>query len=153
MKCFLLSVSFNLKREANPLATQSSHMVKMIHGSFNLKREANPLATVTTVVSWVTRFTVSISSEKPTLWRHALFFICRTFFLCFNLKREANPLATNKLLRQTTHSGSFNLKREANPLATNGNHSHRARYRSFNLKREANPLATCTQVATWKRIR
>ncbi len=36
---------FNLRREANPLATPPMPRVGMMAASFNLRREANPLAT------------------------------------------------------------------------------------------------------------
>ncbi len=37
--------SFNLRREANPLATMKALEVEIVDLRFNLRREANPLAT------------------------------------------------------------------------------------------------------------
>ncbi len=64
--------SFNLKREASPLATSKVRLLQPARNRFNLKREASPLATYTN-------------------------FIRRLRIQSFNLKREASPLATTKI--------------------------------------------------------
>src|SRR5437763_1185186 len=85
--------SFNLSREANPLATQGQLRGSSSHRGFNLSREANPLATLglsiptseqslfqsqsrsqssgdrETLQNDGFNVEVSISVEKPILWR------------------------------------------------------------------------------------
>src|SRR5205823_2985161 len=73
-----------------------------IIGSFNLSREANPLATRSNFRLYILQRTVSISVEKPILWR-----LCQGAVLPapadgFNLSREANPLATGKVAAEDT---------------------------------------------------
>ncbi len=145
----------------------------MYQQCFNLRREANPLATHLNPHESVVRASVSISGEKPIPWRPSPSLAPGSYWLGFNLRREANPLATSKGL---SVSGvchlSFNLRREANPLATyvvvymiqmkigvsiSGEkpipwrqppeYAQRGCARSFNLRREANPLATSTPVS------
>ena len=57
--------SFNLKREASPLATFSDLARDFPHSCFNLKREASPLATSDAISGKFIISYVSISSEKP----------------------------------------------------------------------------------------
>src|SRR5205823_5894058 len=86
---------------------------------------------------------VSISGEKPVLWRRRTW-IRRTYPAgSFNLRREASPLATPLPFREARRRQSFNLRREASPLATAqlAGISLTARP-CFNLRREASPLAT-----------
>src|SRR5205823_6551432 len=112
---------FNLRREANPLATWtrpnrpswypavSISGEKPIHWrqqaaflgpgrllGFNLRRQANPLATVASDVLIASHFKFSISGEKPIHWRLLSVPRVRTNHNSFNLRREANPLATRR---------------------------------------------------------
>ncbi len=86
--------------------------------SFNLRREANPLATTDTASprADAAEFQSQARSQSPGDW------LCRTSgqsqFQRFNLRREANPLATSYTEWAKEHAQCFNLRREANPLAT-----------------------------------
>ncbi len=116
------------------------------HRSFNLRREANPLATrVTQVYTALTCLFQSQArsqspGDSPPRDRY------RADNQCFNLRREANPLATINGLSIAVEHISFNLRREANPLATPVARAPWVHFQSFNLRREANPLATCHQI-------
>ncbi len=109
---------FNLRREANPLATALSRGMGIPQTSFNLRREANPLATTDTASprADAAEFQSQARSQSPGDW------LCRTSgqsqFQRFNLRREANPLATSYTEWAKEHAQCFNLRREANPLAT-----------------------------------
>ncbi len=86
--------SFNLNREAAPLATLPPCHIHHLPCSFNLNREAAPLATLRII--WV---------ALPGR-------------IGFNLNREAAPLATRVNLLFPPPELRFNLNREAAPLAT-----------------------------------
>ncbi len=69
-------------------------MLDSLPNCFNLRREANPLATLMRTVSRNCSMAVSISGEKPIPWRLASLARLCIPPKCFNLRREANPLAT-----------------------------------------------------------
>src|SRR5437016_5498477 len=85
---------FNLRREANPLATSDKNQTRNKSITFQSQAESQ-----------------SAGSEAPL--KGATHLIC-----CFNLGRKANPLATCFVSRPTLLCPCFNLRREANPLAT-----------------------------------
>ncbi len=142
-RCVLEQECFNLRREANPLATLTGCSVLYWNCCFNLRREANPLATYPFFTHSISGIRVSISGEKPIPWRRDDSSRLQPRFICFNLRREANPLATPQRGRAVDQdiivsiSGEKPIpwrpwiKRFAASLA-----------QSFNLRREANPLAT-----------
>ncbi len=110
--------------------------------SFNLCREANPLATSTVKMPWSEAcLTVSISVEKPIPWRPNIVF--PPSILGFqSLSRSQSP-GDGYAVRKHSAIHSFNLCREANPLATASVPvCPTSVLCSFNLCREANPLAT-----------
>ena len=111
------NLSFNLRRDASPLATsvvksdgQSAHL------SFNLRRDASPLTTL------LIRYAEQVE-------------------LGFNLRRDASPLTTSSHVQQPPAFG-FNLRRDASPLTTHEPTSMMASLLSFNLRRDASPLTT-----------
>src|SRR6266566_1880490 len=63
--------------------------------SFNRRREANPLATAVSGLDRPSRLKVSIADAKPIPWRRYLLYCVVCSHVCFNRRREANPLATN----------------------------------------------------------
>src|SRR6266496_2387180 len=107
----LESPSFNLRREANPLATSEKLVELTSFRCFNLRREANPLATVhekgnqqgvnkfqsqarsqstgDVIRSWEMHKhdNVSISGEKPIHWRQTIGATPSPNPFCFNLRR------------------------------------------------------------------
>ncbi len=87
-------MGFNLRREANPLATQMAECGQSFSNSFNLRREANPLATVQTSVPRVLppRFQSQARSQSPGDVSSGAEIPMMPD--SFNLRREANPLAT-----------------------------------------------------------
>src|SRR6266566_7431040 len=62
--------------------------------SFNRRREANPLATAVSGLDRPSRLKVSIADAKPIPWRRYLLYCVVCSHVCFNRRREANPLAT-----------------------------------------------------------
>ncbi len=113
---------FNLKREANPLATGLADPARGYHHGFNLKREANPLATHPVNNQRPRRIFVSISSEKPTLWRHTPQRLWDVPIPQFQSQARSQPSGDATAIDGRSNDLSFNLKREANPLATRNLH-------------------------------
>src|SRR6266566_5064112 len=66
--------------------------------SFNRRREANPLATAVSGLDRPSRLKVSIADAKPIPWRRYLLYCVVCSHVCFNRRREANPLATSTLI-------------------------------------------------------
>src|SRR6266496_1517927 len=62
--------------------------------SFNLNRDARPLATRSEMSSRLNGIVVSISTEMPGPWRLAAINILARLEDGFNLNRDARPLAT-----------------------------------------------------------
>src|SRR5216683_2875829 len=79
---------------------------------FNLRREANPLATWADEEYRAYDAQVSISGEKPIHWRR---FHCTRGSSRregFNLRREANPLATGGIFTIAGPTGSVSISGE-----------------------------------------
>ncbi len=190
--------SFNLKREANPLATANNQLRMVIEQcGFNLKREANPLATkeaksMSDLASlfqsqarsqpsgdcsrcrklathegvsissekptlwrlkgkpaWHAVSQVSISSEKPTLWRPSQSDPVRLGLCDVSISSEKPTLwrQTGKLSASAAVK-CFNLKREANPLATHTSHvAMRLRYVMFQSQARSQPSGDSANIS------
>src|SRR5207247_204945 len=111
-------ISFNLNRDARPLATHLHKFPRLAVQGFNLNRDARPLAT---------RFFLTIHNVV----------------VCFNLNRDARPLATSGLMYSLSMSSRFQSQPRCQApgdlkliccMATTPT--------SFNLNRDARPLAT-----------
>ncbi len=124
-------------REGNRLA---SHM-----HSFNLKREAAPVATPFLPGGVPLWREVSISNEKPPQLPPNILHSINNTTICFNLKREAAPVAT---LAVDTESGYYDryvsISNEKPPQLPRPSNQRLAcpLCSCFNLKREAAPVAT-----------
>ncbi len=87
-------MSFNLRREANPLATTPRGKAELAHDAFQSQaRSQSPGDFHSKYVSLRSSW-VSISGEKPIPWRLAVQMPLKKPTTGFNLRREANPLAT-----------------------------------------------------------
>ncbi len=122
------SQSFNLKREAAPVATKGTDKhEKREKSGFNLKREAAPVATC-----------------QPTA-------IGKALHCCFNLKREAAPVATCSRHRYR-YQRRVSISNEKPPQLPHDLAQQLAQQlEGFNLKREAAPVATCPQRQAYRR--
>ncbi len=86
--------SFNLRREANPLATITPHAPYMRFCLFQSQARSQSPGDASCSCCSAIVSVVSISGEKPIPWRHLKVTTCVSTIPSFNLRREANPLAT-----------------------------------------------------------
>src|SRR5947208_902618 len=86
---------FNLSREANPLATPVASSRHPSHSRFQSQSRSQSSGDRGACQYAKTTMQVSISVEKPILWRPSRNSHCIIQFTSFNLSREANPLATS----------------------------------------------------------
>ncbi len=85
---------------------------------FNLRREANPLATVLARLLAVPSHCVSISGEKPIPWRpYRAFALGNCWYVSISGEKPIPWRLAHQVSLSTAVYG-FNLRREANPLAT-----------------------------------
>src|SRR6266567_3860003 len=111
-------VSFNRRREANPLATRDAWRWLNRSARFQSQTRSQSPGDFMYSLWKKSNNTVSIADAKPIPWRRLYLFTDDLAYFRFNRRREANPLATNDVSKLTEHLGSFNRRREANPLAT-----------------------------------
>ncbi len=134
---------FNLRREANPLATKSGSMFASKISGFNLRREANPLATryAPGLACLLALFQSQARSQSPgdasVDWGgNPIMYVfqsqarsqspgdsCRAgpispVSLVSISGEKPIPWRLDRLMREIAKCDSFNLRREANPLAT-----------------------------------
>ncbi len=89
--------------------------------SFNLKREAAPVATLRMISSCSSRHLVSISNEKPPQLPPLWMVRSRHPGALFQSQTRSRPSCHGKKTRKIKAAApSFNLKREAAPVATGG---------------------------------
>ncbi len=134
---------FNLKREANPLATEVLAFLKGVQDWFQSQARSQPSGDDRHPGRSLHPKKVSISSEKPTLWRLDLCMDCAEKRDLFQSQARSQPSGDpmhtvshkahkvsissekptlwRRCISIVCHSpgNGFNLKREANPLATN----------------------------------
>ncbi len=90
----VLQCSFNLRREANPLATRMLIVRHARAGLFQSQARSQSPGDPTQSRPVSRHDRVSISGEKPIPWRRASSAAGEQDPHSFNLRREANPLAT-----------------------------------------------------------
>ncbi len=161
--------SFNLRREANPLATPISFHISMSSRRFQSQARSQSPGDSSYCSGCTSAVSVSISGEKPIPWRQSS--TPPMTSIAAKFQSQARSQSPGDLLdvgewdqcnfvsisgekpipwRQgyLAHLGpervSFNLRREANPLATWSLALSQCQMPCFNLRREANPLATMT---------
>ncbi len=156
-----LDLSFNLNRDARPLATGKSNQETWTNKRFNLNRDARPLATPGPVAQPDT--TNQFQSQPRCQFheqRSRAMFQSQPRCQAPGDRCQASPQRKNKCQFQSQprcqapgdlserkrivrRYGSFNLNRDARPLATEYPQSMNisSSFR-FNLNRDARPLAT-----------
>ncbi len=82
---------------------------------FQSQARSQPSGDMTNTLRTIRNRVVSISSEKPTLWRQHMPDVLRPEVLGFNLKREANPLATGDLLHSISALAKFQSQARSQP--------------------------------------
>src|SRR6266571_7781421 len=92
--CGYLLVSFNLKRDASPVATAHLSPNGPYCTRFQSQARCQPRGDFDTSSTMKEEEEVSISSEMPAPWRQVYLYPCVLVKLCFNLKRDASPVAT-----------------------------------------------------------
>ena len=138
-------LSFNLNRDARPLATQ---MMSQCHHAgyrgFNLNRDARPLATSMQAHSEHRYLDVSISTEMPGPWRLMHCHVKGRNLGSFNLNRDARPLATRTKEYSWINALNVSISTEMpGPWRPLQPYLDTCNYATcFNLKRDARPLAT-----------
>ncbi len=134
---------FNLRREANPLATPPLVAVCQVLPSFQSQARSQSPGDKVVIPPFLIMLFVSISGEKPIPWRLNLMQFGNQSQECFNLRREANPLATAQVAGLTSGAGVVSISGEKPiPWRPRFLNLMAALCASFNLRREANPLAT-----------
>ncbi len=135
--------SFNLRREANPLATTASFGSRFSPFLFQSQARSQSPGDEEDKETSLAMLTVSISGEKPIPWRHTLLLAEVMIKLSFNLRREANPLATaaTRIFCSSLYWVSISGEKPIPWRQQRPSRPHE-RHQSFNLRREANPLAT-----------
>src|SRR5439155_425045 len=94
----LVCAGFNLSPDAHPLATPNHMNTQSQSMMFQSQSRSQSSVDYHHVPSCSFVFCVSISVEKPILWRPRRGALARFLSWCFNLSREANPLATLPVL-------------------------------------------------------
>src|SRR5436305_1273116 len=89
-----LSWSFNLRREANPLATTLGINCPAGKTVFQSQARSQSAGDMIGDAECARIAGVSISGEKPIRWRRIKQIPMASWCWSFNLRREANPLAT-----------------------------------------------------------
>ncbi len=162
------NISFNLNRDARPLATPPRWFPHRASKSFNLNRDARPLATWGQAKHKLSSYKFQSQprcqapgdqrggecSTKEFLFQSqprcqapgdlVLFFRRMTIPLFQSQPRCQAPGDPGARALPVTTSICFNLNRDARPLATSIYYPSPARQVSFNLNRDARPLATNT---------
>ena len=116
--------------------------------SFNLRREANPLATSRSRRRSTSTVEVSISGEKPIHWRRGMDFSLSPLKTMFQSQARSQSTGDRKeLILHRARAGRF--QSQARSQSTGDSCFGMAQSTPnicFNLRREANPLATCDRV-------
>ncbi len=90
------TTSFNLNRDARPLAT----ILDLAQGAAVFEFQSQPRCQapgdIARIYRWYCVRYVSISTEMPGPWRRSALQLIQMLFLGFNLNRDARPLATGK---------------------------------------------------------
>jgi len=140
---YLLTIGFNLKRDASPVATNNGNYNHGFFFGFQSQARCQPRGDLSGIGARIGGNNVSISSEMPAPWRLWIRQAMIPRSLSFNLKRDASPVATTRERMKSSRAKGFNLKRDASPVATSGNPIWVCEFTNgFNLKRDASPVAT-----------
>src|SRR5947209_3722017 len=90
----MISLCFNLRREALPLATIIIVTAQQSCGEFKSQTRSPSIAHPDSLSFLISLLCVSISDEKPFHWPPRRTYTVQCKVPCFNLRREALPLAT-----------------------------------------------------------
>ncbi len=139
-----LSNSFNLRREANPLATATSPLFTRRSNRFQSQaRSQSPGDVTITFNNPGVTFAFQSQARSQSPGDIAMPAACANCNPGFNLRREANPLATQVPRPERAFIGVSISGEKPIPWRRQDQFFSGAIHQGFNLRREANPLATC----------